>query len=61
MQSDDISQVLYTEEDLARRVAEIGAAITADYAGEPARQGIVVLSVLRGAAIFMADLDRPPP
>lgn len=58
MQSDDISQVLYTEEDLARRVAEIGAAITADYAGEPARQGIVVLSVLRGAAIFMADLCR---
>ena len=58
MQSKDLSQVLYTEGQIARRVAELGAAITADYAGEPAEQGIVVVSVLRGAAIFMADLCR---
>lgn len=58
MRSEDISQVLYTEDQIAQRVADMGAAITADYAGEPARQGIVMISVLRGAAIFMADLCR---
>ena len=58
MLNDDISEVLFTEDQLANRVAEIGAAITRDYAGAPADQGIVLLSVLRGAAVFMADLAR---
>ena len=54
---DDIAEILFTEEDLARRVGEMGAAITRDYA-EVAEEGIVLISVLRGAAIFMADLAR---
>ncbi len=53
----DIQEVLFTQEDLARRVGEIGAAITRDYASA-AGNGIVLVSVLRGAAIFMADLAR---
>ena len=53
----DIQEVLFTQEDLARRVGEIGAAITRDYASA-AEDGIVLVSVLRGAAIFMADLAR---
>ena len=53
----DIQEVLYTQEELARRVGEIGAAITRDYA-PVAGEGIVLVSVLRGAAIFMADLAR---
>ena len=53
----DIQEVLFTQEDLARRVGEIGAAITRDYASA-AGDGIVLVSVLRGAAIFMADLAR---
>lgn len=53
----DIQEVLFTQEDLARRVGEIGAAITRDYASV-AGDGIVLVSVLRGAAIFMADLAR---
>lgn len=53
----DIQEVLFTQEDLARRVDEIGAAITRDYASA-AGDGIVLVSVLRGAAIFMADLAR---
>ena len=53
----DIAEVLFTEEDIARRVDEIGAQITRDYA-EAADEGIVLVSVLRGAAIFMADLAR---
>ena len=53
----DIQEVLFTQEDLARRIGEIGAAITRDYASA-AGDGIVLVSVLRGAAIFMADLAR---
>lgn len=53
-QHEDIDRILFTEEDLANRVREMGAQITEDYAGEE----IVVISVLRGAAIFMADLVR---
>ena len=50
----DIERVLFDRETLERRVAELGAQITADYAGkEP-----VLVSVLRGAYIFSADLAR---
>ena len=50
----DIDQILYTEEELRQRVKELGCQITADYAG---RQPLLV-SVLRGSYIFMADLTR---
>lgn len=50
----DIEQVLYTEEQLRDRVQEVGRQIAADYAGrEP-----LLISVLRGSYIFMADLTR---
>ncbi|HIT50711.1 MAG TPA: hypoxanthine phosphoribosyltransferase [Candidatus Aveggerthella excrementigallinarum] len=49
-----VERVLFTQEELARRVTEMGAQITADYAGKD----LLVVSVLRGAAIFMADLVR---
>lgn len=52
----DIQRVLLSEEELRTRVAELGRDITRDYAG--AEGGLVVVSVLRGAAIFMADLVR---
>ncbi|MEG0375000.1 MAG: hypoxanthine phosphoribosyltransferase [Raoultibacter sp.] len=57
---EDIQEVLFSEQDIAHRVAEIGAQITQDYADVVAQdgQGIVLISVLRGAAIFMADLAR---
>ncbi len=55
----DISEVLYTEDQVRQRVAEIGAALTEEYADvAECGEGIVLLSVLRGAAIFMADLAR---
>ncbi|MFR1051315.1 MAG: hypoxanthine phosphoribosyltransferase [Oscillospiraceae bacterium] len=54
MLKDDIERVLISEETLQKRVAELGAQISADYAGkEP-----VLVSVLRGSYIFMADLTR---
>lgn len=51
---EDIDRVLFTEEDLRARVKEMGRQITADHEGE----SLLVVSVLRGAAIFMADLVR---
>lgn len=50
----DLDHVLFTEDEIRSRVAEMGAQISKDYAGK----SIVVISVLRGAAIFMADLVR---
>ena len=50
----DVERVLFSEEELHRRVAEIAAEIDRDYAGrEP-----LLVSVLRGSFVFMADLVR---
>lgn len=55
----DIQEVLFTEEQIAQRVEEIGAQITRDYAERAANgEPIMMISILRGAAIFMADLSR---
>ncbi len=50
----DILEVLQTQEALKTRVAQLGAEITRDYAGKTP----VIISVLRGSYIFMADLTR---
>lgn len=50
----EVGEVLLPAADVARRVAELGAAITADYAG---RQPLFV-GVLKGAFVFLADLVR---
>ena len=50
----DVEKILYTEEEIRTRVAELGAQITRDYQGKD----LVVASVLRGSYIFMADLTR---
>ncbi len=47
-------EVMYTADQIAARVAELGAQINADYAG----QSVVVVGVLKGSFIFMADLVR---
>jgi hypoxanthine phosphoribosyltransferase len=52
----DIERVLISQEELHACVADMGRAITQDYA--QAEGGVVLVSVLRGAAIFMADLAR---
>src|SRR6188768_3556383 len=51
---DDIAQVLLTEEQIASRVAELGARISSDYAG----RSLTLVSVLKGSLPFMADLMR---
>jgi hypoxanthine phosphoribosyltransferase len=49
-----IGDVLVSEEDLARRVRELGAEITADYRGRHP----LLIGVLKGAVPFIADLMR---
>lgn len=50
----DILKVLYTEEDIAKRIREMGAQMYEDLQDkEP-----LFVSVLRGAFIFMADIVR---
>ena len=51
---DDIKTVLVTEEQLKAKVAELGARISRDYEGK----NLVLVSILKGAVVFMADLMR---
>lgn len=50
----NIGPVLLTEAEIQRRVAELGAQISQDYAGKD----LVVVGVLKGVLFFMADLLR---
>ena len=50
----DVGQILLSEERIAAKVAELGRAISADYAG----RRLTLVSVLKGSLPFMADLMR---
>ena len=50
----DIERVLLSEEEIAKKVTEIGAQISADYADK----NPIIISVLKGSFVFMADLVR---
>jgi hypoxanthine phosphoribosyltransferase len=50
----DIERILITAEELKERVTELGAQISRDYAGKTP----LIISILRGSYIFMADLTR---
>ena len=50
----DVTRILFEEDEIRTRVKELGQQISKDYAG----QELVLVSVLRGGAIFMADLAR---
>jgi hypoxanthine phosphoribosyltransferase len=49
-----IGEVLVAADDLERRVDELGAEINRDYAG----RDLVMIGVLKGAFLFLADLMR---
>jgi hypoxanthine phosphoribosyltransferase len=51
---EDLARVLVDEASLRRRVCELGADISRDYAG----RDLVLVGVLRGVIVFMADLLR---
>ena len=54
MKDPRIGEVLVCADDLSRRVAELGAEISRDYAGRE----LVMIGVLKGAVLFIADLMR---
>ena len=54
MMEQDMQQILFTQDQVAARVQELAAQITRDYAGKTP----LVVGVLRGSFIFMADLVR---
>ena len=50
----DVGRLVAGRETIEARVAELGAEISADYGEEP----VLLVAVLRGAALFVADLAR---
>lgn len=52
--TDDVADILVGEEQIQRRVRELGTRISADFAGEE----ILIIAVLKGAVLFLADLIR---
>src|SRR6266498_3108999 len=50
----DLDEVLITRETLTKRIGEIGRQISADYRGK----NLLLVGVLKGAAIFLVDLAR---
>ena len=54
VQDKDIKEVLYSREELSAKIAELGAAITKDYQGKD----LLLVSILKGSVMVMADLMR---
>jgi hypoxanthine phosphoribosyltransferase len=50
----DLHDILFTEEEIHAKIAELSRRIEADYAGEK----LLLVGVLRGAVMVMADLAR---
>ena len=50
----DIDHILVSEDALKAKVNELGAQISRDYAGKD----LLLVSILKGSVVFMADLTR---
>ena len=50
----EVASVLYGREDIRRRVEDLGRTITGDHGG----RAPVLISVLKGGSVFLADLIR---
>jgi len=50
----ELDRIIITEEEIKKRVAELGAQITQDYKDS----GLFVICILKGATVFMSDLIR---
>ncbi|MBR9988314.1 MAG: hypoxanthine phosphoribosyltransferase [Gemmatimonadetes bacterium] len=51
----NVRRIVYTQEDIARRVREMGREITEHY---PRGEDLLVVGLLKGSFIFLADLAR---
>ncbi|MGA2469777.1 MAG: hypoxanthine phosphoribosyltransferase [Solirubrobacteraceae bacterium] len=54
MAEPQLGEILVSAEDLQRRVRELGAEVTRDYAGRE----LLLICVLKGAVLFLSDLMR---
>jgi len=54
LKNNEISEILITEEEIKNKITELGKKISKDYKGK----NLILVGVLRGAVIFMADLAR---
>lgn len=52
----DLLEIILTEEQIKTRIKEMGAELNQHYAGK--NEEVVMVCVLRGAVLFMADLAR---
>jgi hypoxanthine phosphoribosyltransferase len=52
--TDDLAGILLTEKEIQAKITDLAAAIDADYAGEE----LLLVGVLKGAVMVMADLAR---
>lgn len=51
----DINRVIVTEEEIKQKVSDLGKQVAADYAD---KDGLLLVGVLKGAVMFMADFSR---
>lgn len=51
---DDVKEILLTEQDIKARIRDLGDQISADYAGKD----LVLVTILKGAVMFLSDLMR---
>lgn len=54
METDFYEEILLSSDEIQKRVADLGAQISADYAGKTP----LAVGILRGAVVFMSDLVR---
>jgi hypoxanthine phosphoribosyltransferase len=57
----DIKSVLLSEDQIQTRTAELGARVGTDYADTLAGQDLLLVTVLKGAVMFVTDLARAIP
>lgn len=54
MIKNDVKEVLFSEEELDKKVKELGKTISEDYKGKP----LVLIGILKGSVVFMTDLMK---
>ena len=54
MSNSDIERILYSEETIKGKIAELAQHINKDYAGKP----LTLIGILKGAYVFLSDLSR---
>jgi hypoxanthine phosphoribosyltransferase len=52
--AEDLTEVLITEDQIVAKIAELARRVEADFAGQP----LLLVGVLKGAVMVMADLAR---